>query len=253
MRSLLATFIVALAIAGQASSEPEAGKGRHVRFLAVGEPPPFRQDVRDGIRYELEPPAGSIPPRSVVLGFGGDESQTVSLRLGRISAPLKVPAGTGTLLLKRSETAGDADTWLNLTRPESGDFLVLLWRDARVGTWEKVRSVVLPDDPVNRPAGGFRVVNLSPASVRMVIGDEKLVLKSLKSFGRTLPTGVEQPFHVLLPDLTGNWKPLHTGVIVQNPGERSLVLVYRADGESPRRPIKVSVQREPAPPLPKPD
>ncbi len=253
MRSLLATFIVALVMVGQASSEPKPEKGRQVRFMPVGEIPPFLQDVRDGIRYELEPPAGSIPPRSVSLGFGGDESETLSLHLGRISSPLKVPAGVGPLLLKRSDSAEDADTWLNLTRPESGDFLVVLWRDPKQGTWEKVRSMILPDDPVNRPAGGVRVVNLSLASVRIVIGDEKLVLESQKSFGRTVPAGVEQPFQVLLPDLTGNWKPLHTGAIVQNPGERSLVLIYRADGESPRRPVKVTVQREPAPPLPKPE
>jgi len=253
MKTLFAIGILAFAFVATASSEPEVKNGRHVRFMAVGEPPPFRQEVRDGIRYELEPPAGSIPPREVVLGFGGDDSAAVPLRLGRISPSLKVPAGTGPLLLNRREAAEGAEPWLNLVRPESGDFIVLLWRDAKAGTWEKVRSMVLPDDPVRRPAGGVRIVNLSPASVRIVIGGEKLLLEAGKSFARTLPAGAEQPFEILLPDATGNWKMLHSSVIAQNPGERSLVLVYRADGESPRRPLKVTVQREPAPALPKPD
>ena len=109
MKTLFAIGILAFAFVATASSGPEVKNGRHVRFMAVGEPPPFRQEVRDGIRYELEPPAGSIPPREVVLGFGGDDSAAVPLRLGRISPSLKVPAGTGPLLLNRREAAEGAD------------------------------------------------------------------------------------------------------------------------------------------------
>jgi hypothetical protein len=37
---------------------------------------------------------------------------------------------------------------------------------------------------------------------------------------------------------------------LQKPGERTLVLIYYADGTGHRRPLKVSVQREPAPAAP---
>ncbi|MEO5915121.1 MAG: hypothetical protein ABIS50_12875 [Luteolibacter sp.] len=247
LRFCFLTPFFALVISGALHAEPAAEKGRTVRFLAVGELPPFRQEVRDDVRYELEPPAGSIPPREVLLGFGGDKTEAAPLRLGRISEPLKAPAGIGPLLLKRREAAADAEPWLRLVRPESGDFLVLLWRDAKGGTWDKALSLVLPDDPVSVPAGSVRVVNICPAEVRVVIGEEKLLLQAGKSFKRTVPPGVEQPLQVLLPDTTGTLRSLHSGVITQNPGERSLVLIFRADGESPRRPVKVSVQREPAP------
>lgn len=248
--SLWRAFLT-LILAGTLGAEPEEAAGRKVRFLAVGELPPFRQELRGDVRYELEPPAGSIPPREVVLGFGGDESEAASLRLGRITAPIKVPAGVGPLLLKSREAGKEAEPWLNIVRPESGDFIVLLWRDPKSATWEKVRSLVLPDDPVNVPAGSVRVVNISPVSVRILIGSERLLLGAGKSFKRILTEKPEQSFQVLLPDVSGNLRSLYSSVITQNPGERSLVLVYRADGEAPRRPLKVTIQREPAPALPK--
>ena len=39
-----------------AVAEPESKPARHARFFAVGESPPFRQEIRDGVRYELDPP-----------------------------------------------------------------------------------------------------------------------------------------------------------------------------------------------------
>ena len=252
MRLLLFTAMLCVAVSDRLSAEPEPKIERKVRFFPVGELPPFRQDVRDGIRYELEPPAGSIPPREVVMGFDGEETEAASLRLGRISEPLKVPNGSGPLVLKQREAAAEVEPWLRLTRPEAGDFLVLLWRDEKAGTWEKANALVLPDDPVSAPAGSVRVINISPYPVRIAIGAEKIFLDAGKSFKRTVPTGVEQPFQILLPDTSGNLKTLHSGVITQNTGERSLVLLFRADGESPRRPVKVSVQREPAPVPPPP-
>lgn len=253
MRFSLLTGWLSLVFFATVSAAPEKEAARRVRFLAVGEMPPFRQEVRDDVRYELEPPAGSIPPREVLLAFGDEKTEAARLRLGLISSPLVAPGGAGPLLLKRSEAAADAEPWLRLTRPEVGDFLVLLWRDAAAGTWDKAQSMVLPDDAISAPAGGVRVINVSPVPVRVVIGEEKLLLDAGKSFHRTVPSGVEQPFQILLPDASGNLRSLHSGVITQNPGERSLVLVFRADGESPRRPLKVSLLREPAPAVPKSD
>ena len=252
MKFHLPAILAAMALFPVSGSAAEKAPERKVRFFPVGELPPFRQDVRDGVRYELEPPAGSIPPREVLLASDAEEMGAAQLRLGRISDPLKAPAGAGPLNLKKRDAAADAEPWLRLTRPESGDFLVLLWRDAKTGTWEKAGSMVLPDDAVNAPAGSARIINVSPYPVRIVVGEEKLLLEAGKSFKRTVPTGVEQPFQILLPDTSGNLKTLHSGVITQNTGERSLVLLYRADGEAPRRPVKVSVFREPAPAPPPP-
>ena len=81
-------------------------------------------------------------------------------------------------------------------------------------------------------------------------GGEKLILGARKIFTRTVPTGREHAFEVQLPDTNGILKRLHAGIILQNPGERTLVLIYFADGVGQRRPLKVSVHREPAPAAP---
>ena len=223
---------------------------RQVRFLAVGELPPFRQEVRDNIRYELEPPEGSIPPREVVLRSDDETSEATPLRLGQISEPVKVPSGVGSFDLRQGDAAEDSVPWLRLTRPEKGDFLVILWRDPRQGTWKHVNSLVLPEDLVEQGAGSVRFINCSEASVGLKWGNEKLLLEPRRAVRRKATAGAELPFQVLLSDASGSAKAIHTGVVTQNQGERSLVLIYRADGVSPRRPVKVSVQREPIPPQP---
>ena len=251
MKSLPRIVCFASLLAGTClNAETKDDSARRVRFLALGELPPFKQEIRDNVRYEIEPPAGSIPPREVMLGFGGDSSEPMPLRLGQISPPLKAPAGTGPLLLGLRHDAKDAEPWLRLTRPEPGAFLVLLWRDSKQGSWQKARSLVVPDDAVSAPAGSVRYVNVSPAAVGIVIGGEKLVLEAGKMFVRPVAVGAEQPFAVMLPDTSGVLKRLHSGVVLQNPGERSLVLIYFADGVGHRRPLKVTVQREQAPVVP---
>ncbi len=247
MKLIFSTAAIALLIVQTLLAKPEKDTARRVRFLAVGEMPPFRQEIRGDVRHELEPPAGSIPPREIIVNTADDKVAAARLRLGTMSEPFKVPNGAAPLLLKRKEAAADAEPWLRIACPEKGDFLVMLWRDAAHGTWEKARSFILPDDLASAPAGSVRIVNVSQTPVRFVIGDEKLILEAGKFLQRMVSTDVEQAFQVLLPDATGNLRNLHSGVITQNPGERSLVTIFRADSETPRRPLKVSVQREPIP------
>lgn len=241
---VIATLLPGLFAVGQEMVE------RHVRFLPLGELPPFRQEIRGGVRYELEPPSGSIPPREVVLGFGGDVGDSTPLRLGETTVRLKVPQGAGQLLLRQRESKEDSKPWLSLPRPESGDFLVLLWRDSRTKTWADARSLVLPDDRVSAPVGSVRFVNCSTATVGIALGKEKLILGAGKMFLRDVAAGSEQVFQVYLADMSGGVKILHAGALLQNAGERSLVMVYRADGVAARRPLKVTVRREPVPALP---
>jgi len=223
---------------------------RHVRFLAVGDLPTFRQQIRDGVAYEQEPPAGSIPPREVSIGFGDDKPETVPLLLGRITDPLKVPDGAGPLILRRKEDGAEAQPWLSLDRPQAGDFLVLLWRDAVKGTWEATRSLVLPYDVEAAPAGTMRVINISPVAIGVVYGGERIALQPGKSYQRPVIVGKDADFQIGAVDQKGELRRIHSGTVFQNPGERTLAIVYRADGEDPRRALKAIVQREPVPAAP---
>ena len=252
MKAIFVLFLLCGAIGNAVAKDKADTHERHVRFLAVGEAPPFRQEIREGVRYELEPPAGSIPPREVVCGFEGDDTNTVKIRLGQISGALKVPPGKGPLILRQVGENGKSTPWLQFACPESGDFLVLLWRASPQATWAGVKSLVLPDNLTAAPASGVRVINLAPVDVGVVIGDEKLLLGAGRMIQRQLPEKSERVFEVKSDDDKGNLQRVYAGVISQNPGERGLVIVYRADGLTPRRPVKVSVLREPAP-VPPPD
>lgn len=254
LRALVPLWLWAgVPLAGQTEggAEKPAPPPRQVRFLPVGDLPPFRQEVRDGVRYELEPPAGSIPPREVVLGVGEEEeaaaARSAPLLLGRITEPLKVPAGAGPLLVRRRNDAADSAPWLRVERPESGDFLVLLWRDPTEGDWGKARALVLPDGPDAAPADKVRIVNVAPVTVGVVFGGEKIALPAGKSYQRAVVPGRQADFQLGAMDARGKLVRFHAGTLFQNPGERTLVVVYRADGVQPRRPLKVVLRREPVP------
>jgi hypothetical protein len=227
------------------SAQQEKSPPRHARFLALGESPPFRQEIRDGVRYELDPPPGSVPPREIVVGFGGEEETAAELplRLGFITGRVEVPAGEGTIGLR----GGDGAPWVTVKRPASGDFMVYLFRGTGAKTWNEVSSLVVADGS-GTPAGKVRITNLFPQSVRVVWGTEASVLGSGKSMLRDARPGSEVAFQILVRDEAGGLRRYFSGGVNQNPGERGWLTIYRADGESPRRPLKVSMLREPVVP-----
>ncbi len=121
------------------------------------------------------------------LAVADKKTESVRLRLGRITAAVKAPAGAGPLTLRQAGDNGKSAPWLQPTRPESGDFLVLLWRAPSKGTWAEAKSLVLPDGPLNAPAGGVRVINLAPLDVRIVIGNDKRLLRAARTHSRAAP------------------------------------------------------------------
>jgi hypothetical protein len=226
-------------------AEPKAKSGRHVRILAVGDSPPFRQEIRDGVRYELEVSPGSIPPREVLAGFGKQAAAAVALRLGHISMPVSVPPGEGIVDLRRVDETPDAMPWLRIQRPEAGDFLVLLWRNPAKKSWQDAMSLIVPDGSVAAPVGHVRIVNLYPQAIRMTWGVQSLILPAAKMIQRAIKPGAEIPFQILVADSAGTMKTYYSGTVTQNQGERGLITIYRADGVAPRRPLQVAMLREP--------
>lgn len=220
----------------------EEAKPRLVRFLAVGEAPPFRQEIRDGVRHELPPPPGSVPPERVtVTALAGEEEKRageVQLRLGLMSQALEIDSGPGSLVLVRKDRD---EPWLRLERPESGDLVVVLWRDASEGDWDKARSRVLTVDP---DPGKLRIANVSPWTVALRLGGEKAALKSSGLMVRRLPAGRVAEFEAGLVGREGRVSWFHSIALEQQAGESSLVVLYRADRRNPRRPLKLFTQRQ---------
>jgi hypothetical protein len=147
---------------------------RHVRFLPLGDPPPYMQEIRDGVAYEIDPPEGTLPPREVVVGnpkpgeegtgsTGDDSAKPMSLRLGSVTSAAKVPGGEGVLQLRRAADVAPQLPWLSIKRPAQGDFMVYLWRRTGAPTWNEISHLVVPDGPVGAPAGTVRWIGLEDA------------------------------------------------------------------------------------------
>jgi len=248
IRSIFSATACLMVIAAAAQAREPELPPRHARLLAVGDLPPFRQEVRDGVRYEIEPPPGSIPPRSVTIGPADSGSKAppgIDLRLGRISQAVEIPPDEGRIELRRAGEAPEAAPCLRLKRPPSGDFLVMLWRDPAQATWSKPMGLIVPDGPEGTPAGSVRITNLFQQAVRVVWGGEVLLLRPRQSILRTLEPGDEVPFQILIADATGALKPYYSSSVTRNGSERAFITVYRADGIAPRRHVKVAILREP--------
>ena len=245
--------LVLLVPAGAFGQERGDKPKRWVRFLPVGEAPPYRYEYRNGVRHELPPEPGSAPPREVLLRSGEEDVGSVFLALGSISEPLAIPQGGAQIpILKKGDGEG-AKAWHLLQPPDSGHLLTLLWRDPREKSWDKARRLVLQDDPGVFGAGRLRIINVSPFPTKVRLAGKEFEVAPGKHEIRAGgdPDGVE--LRVSVGDGQGNWMTVFSSGLVQNRGERVNVVVFRADGEKPRRPAKVLIDRELArlPPVPK--
>lgn len=250
MTFLLRSVLLLLTI-GFANAQ-EKPTDRQIRFLAIGDMPPFRQEIRDGVRYELEAEPGTLPPRMIEIPLDEEKKIETTLSLGAFSPSVKLPSAAGSLTLQKKQ--GEAVTeWHKLNVPENGDWLVVLWRDPQKNTWNAARSAVIADDLAAFPEGSLRLINALATNTRFVFAEQTVDLKGggMKVLPLTQPT---TPVQISVLDAEQNWRVVYQSAITQNPGERGNVILYRADGVSPRNPVKVLNLREraPAPPAKKP-
>lgn len=226
---------------------------RALRVLAVGVPPPFRQEVRDGVRYEQEAEPGTIPPREVLFGTGESPS-TVTIRLGNVSDPVPLAIGAPSAAFRVPGEGADAKpkSWLTLPPPPpEGDLLALIWRDPGKN-WLEPRGMFLPDSAAAFPAGHLRIINLLPVQISILLDTEPILLDAGKAVVRAVAVGKDKPVQIAFrnPD-DGSFKPFHHSSVLITPGDRGVLIVYRADGENPRNPAKhLSYNERPPRPVP---
>jgi hypothetical protein len=133
--------------------------------------------------------------------------------------------------------------WLSLRPPESGDLLALVWRDPG-NTWAKPRAIVLPDSSAEFPAGRIRIVNLLPLETALIFGEDRVMVGAGKSLIRDMNIGADTTIQIAYRDPAGMLKRFYSGSVLLNANERAQVVLYRADGENPRRPAKVVIFNE---------
>jgi len=215
-----------------------------LRILPVGDSPPFVQEIIDGVRVEMPPPEGSVPPRQILVPAGGDKVETRRLQLGRTTEPVVSTAGVH--VLRELTEAGGEKPWMTVNMPEHPAALAIFFRDPRQNSWDAARSLVVEDDLVTHPEGAVRVINASIYAVRALVGEQKMELAPGKSMvWKRANLGVMKDIPLLVEVKTAqDWERVYDGALAQSRGERTNAVVYRADGEKPRRPAKVLVLKE---------
>lgn len=231
---------------GQASTSGTQG---WLRILPVGDAPPFRQEIREGVRHELDTPEGALPPRELTVPVrkGKDDSEeNVRLNLGRVSQA--VPVGAGPLILSDAQKGDDPEGWAKIRMPERSAALAIMFRDPRGKSWESVLSIVLPDDSTSFPAGRVRFVNASPFALSVMFQGKRTVMKPGQVMLRQPARGGvmrDEHLQLVVRDANGRTTRIFDATVSQDSGERSNVIIHWADGENPRRPARVLLQREP--------
>lgn len=237
-------FLVTLAATGLLHAQEPAAKpaekekgGAPLRLIALGEPPPFRQEVRGDRRVEVEAEAGALPPREVGIA----DTLVVSLALGQIGAPIMAPS-VNTLDLRDKSS-----TWAKLVVPDAlltKPKLALFWRDAGK-SWDAPHSMVLADGPEAFPAGQVRFINLLPAAAVMRMGDQTHEIPAGQIWLCRAPAK-EETLQISFRASDGSWVQVHTATLEPAmSGTRVQVILYRTDTSTARRPAKALVMREP--------
>lgn len=241
-------WLAAVAAAQQpAAPADKYDEDRLVRFLAVGDLPPFRQEIRNGVAYELDPPPGSVPPRRLTVATGREQTAEAILTMGTASAPVRM-AKAARELRAFDGVPGDSP-WLKLAMPEEPlPGLVVLWRapagQAGKASWDKPAALWVRDAPAQAGPRSVRVVNVSPFVVAAKFGEETMRLAPRAVWWRRHPGGAGVALAVGAATGGDQWTTLYAGAVECGPQERVLVVVYLADGEQARRPAKALVIRE---------
>lgn len=209
-----------------------------LRILPLGDPPPFRQEVKAGVRYEIPAPEGTVPPREIMVASKIATEETpkefpLRLRLGTATPPLMVPSPQdGKLAVK---TAAGAP-WVSIPLSQSSSTLALVWRTGK--SWnEAARVFALPDDTKE---GEFRFINLTAKPMAVTWGDLKLKLNPATTMIQRIPDGKKAvPLTIQYPAPEGGLKPCFSTQVEKAPGTRQQFVIYVADGEKPKLPVKV--------------
>lgn len=213
-----------------------------LRILPLGDPPPYIQEVRGGVRHEVPAEEGTIPPRNIVVA-SADPKQADRSEEEKKELPLRLRLGVPTpeLVFPLPETRTieakleSGDSWLRIPLSKSGSTLALVWRGGK--DWFKARALPLPDEG---KAGDFRFINVTAKPMAVVWGEQKLKLNPGTTMIRRMPDGARtQNVSILYPAAEGGLKPCFTSQVESLAGARHLFVIYAADGKESRMPVKV--------------
>ncbi len=245
MKVIVLSLLALTSLSDPLAAQGESGQNsrKHVRLLCLGEPPPWREDIKGGVRVQLPPPPGSLPPSWVTFKQGGKKT-TLAMRLSQLTQPVSYPAASEQLEFLEGKSAS-GDPWFVRPLPKSSHSLIVLWRGSRDGKWFKPRGKVLVDSVTAFPAGNIRLVNFGhlPVKVRIAQSREVLTIEPGKGLIREVETG-ENELQIEAKDAAGKRFRIFRNVFKIKSGERVNAFIYKADGVKPRRPMKLYLRHE---------
>jgi hypothetical protein len=214
-----------------------------LRVLPLGNRAPFTQVIRDGVRQEVDPPEGSLPPREVAVGIvvpddakTKPEEKVMRLRLGEASGAIRIPRPDPAAVALKDQEKGKL--WLKQGLAAGKSTLLVVWRSGK--TWEENRSLALDDSPDALPPGTARVVNVAAVEVKMIWGAQRYRLLPGKSIVVRYPEGGKAvPMEILYTDPSGVLRPCLSTTAEADPSKRRQWFVYRADRADARMPVQV--------------
>lgn len=240
-----AAFALMLVVPG-VGQEPVAEE-ISLRVLPLGNRAPFTQVIRDGVRHEVDPPEGSLPPRELAAGIvlpdpdAKPEEMPVRLRLGELSGEIRLPAAASEVVLRDVEKSR---VWLKRKLGGSRSATLVVWRTGK--TWDEVGSIALDDSQEGFPAGSARVVNVAPVEIGIVWGKQRCRLPAGKSVVLRYPEGTRTvPLQILYAGKDSQLRPCLSTTAEADPSKRRQWFVYRSDRADARTPLQVLPVAEP--------
>lgn len=211
-----------------------------VRYMAIGEKPPFDFKEEDGVRVEVPPPPGSEPPASLwIPGLKGDKKK-LKMELTGVNPYKEIDPNLGDAKLYLG--ADKKKIWANMKIPTAKLSTAIFVR--RKGqTWDKPGLKVIKDDLKSFPLNTIRIVNLSPYPAGITIADKKTV-KIGKEEVKALPVGEEDIVKIFYQNKSGRKASLYSNLLELKKNERMHAYLYLDDGPRSRGKVRLKRFRE---------
>ena len=212
---------------------------KHMRFIPLGDLPPHRETIKNGVRIQFPPAPGTVPPKPTTLAIDPKEGRDVPLRLKEFTEWSSInPTAGGVRIFQGKQIGGKA--WISSSFSSKSQSLGVLYTDHQNKNWFNPKMMLVPDDLSTFPPGSIRFVNVSHCSALVRFGNEKadviapgkVLLKKLKQGNHPVLVGY------LVPDKKNAREVIFQNELMMKPKQRIQAFFYQAQGKNPRKAVK---------------
>jgi len=212
---------------------------KHMRFVPLGDLPPHRETIKNGVRIQFPPPPGTVPPKPTTLALDPKEGQDVPLRLKEFTKWASINSTAGGVKIFQGKQIG-GKPWISSRFSSKAQSLGVLYADHQNKNWFNPKMTMVPDDLSTFPLGSIRFVNVSHCSALVRFGNEKadviapgkVLLKKLRQGNHPVLVGY------LVPGKNNVREVIFQNELMMKPKQRIQAFFYQAQGKNPRKTVK---------------